>query len=109
MTYILYTNGVLEKDGFYIPLNEANSDYIEYLTWIAQGNTPESVDGRVYLAKKEQEILDREQARAEYQNMIDRLNQIQNISNPTNAQVIQAMKDEAQILERVLKALKRIS
>ena len=27
-----------------IPLNEANTDYQEYLEWVAEGNTPEDAD-----------------------------------------------------------------
>jgi len=34
------------QDGilFYIPFDEANNDYQEYLEWVAQGNTAEAVD-----------------------------------------------------------------
>ena len=31
-------------DNTYIPLNEENADYQEYLAWIAEGNTPEPAD-----------------------------------------------------------------
>ena len=27
-----------------IPFNEANTDYQEYLEWVAEGNTPEDAD-----------------------------------------------------------------
>lgn len=43
-----------------------------------------------------------------YQNMITRLEQIQTTSNPTNTQVIQAVKDEALYIERIMKAIKTI-
>lgn len=47
--------------------------------------------------------------RAEYQTMITRLNQIQIANNPTNAQIVQAIKDVALYEERILKAIKRLS
>jgi len=28
----------------WIPLNEANTDYQEYLEWLAEGNTPEEAE-----------------------------------------------------------------
>ena len=36
---------ILDKDlGIVIPKDELNRDYIEYLEWVAAGNTPEAAD-----------------------------------------------------------------
>jgi len=31
-------------DNTFIPINEANTDYQEYLAWLAEGNTPEEAE-----------------------------------------------------------------
>lgn len=49
-----------------------------------------------------------QQIKDEYQNMITRLEQIQSAINPTNTQIIQAIKDEALYIERVMKFMKNI-
>lgn len=113
MSYVLYTNGVLEKDGFYLPIDETNSDYLEYLTWVGLGNQPEERPASEYMTKLLQEEQLLSQIKVEYQNMLTRLQQIQNAGSIpfTQAgfnQVVQAVKDEALYIERVMKFLRRL-
>ena len=35
---------ILSSDGWVIPFDPDNTDYQEYLTWVAQGNTPLPAD-----------------------------------------------------------------
>ena len=39
------TDHILRKeDNAFIPFDEANTDYQEYLAWVAEGNTAEAAD-----------------------------------------------------------------
>ena len=41
----VYSNLILRKeDNAFIPFDEANTDYQEYLAWVAEGNTAEAAD-----------------------------------------------------------------
>ena len=37
-------NGNLLKKFLYIPTDPGNSDYLEYLKWVEEGNTPDPAD-----------------------------------------------------------------
>jgi hypothetical protein len=42
---IVSTSSILRKeDNAVIPFDEANTDYQDYLLWVAEGNTPEEAD-----------------------------------------------------------------
>jgi hypothetical protein len=42
--YKIISDEVIQRlsDGAFIPTDPLNSDYCDYLKWIAEGNTPES-------------------------------------------------------------------
>ena len=45
LTNEIDTKIILRKeDNAYIPFSEGNTDYQEYLKWVAEGNTPEAAD-----------------------------------------------------------------
>lgn len=111
--YILYSNGVLEGDGFNIPIDENNPDYLAYLDWVALGNTPVSMDGSVYLQKLTDDKANWQQIKAGYQTALNTLDGIINQPLPlvVNLTVIQTMvtaiQNEAKIQKQLLKFIAR--
>ena len=59
-------------------------------------------------AEELDEETNRQTIKEQYAAMLTRLNQIQTAANPTNAQTLQAIKDEALYIERIMKFLKSI-
>lgn len=55
-----------------------------------------------------QHRIDKQAVKNAYTIMITRLEQIQAATSPTNAQIVQAVKDEALYIERIIKLLKTI-
>jgi len=41
---VIDTNTIIRSDGATIPLDEANTDYQEYLAWVADGGVAEAAD-----------------------------------------------------------------
>ena len=39
---------ILLGEGVFIPKNTGNADYLEYLDWVAEGNTRDPADQTVY-------------------------------------------------------------
>lgn len=37
-------SAIIRDDGWNIPFDPENTDYQEYLEWVAEGNTPEEAD-----------------------------------------------------------------
>ena len=90
-----------------IPLDPANTDYQDFLKW-EQENGFLDLSDQPYTPP--QDDLDAAAARtdikAQYQNVVTRLQQIIGAVNPTNAQIVAAVQDMATIQLRVLKILK---
>ena len=42
--YKLAKVGVIRSDGAFIPKDNSNRDYIEFLRWVIEGNTPDPAD-----------------------------------------------------------------
>lgn len=103
--YIIYDNGKIEKDGFLISDNMLSTDQIDFATWIAAGNIPDRRPAADYLTPSNTNL---QQFKTEYQSTIDQLQQIENTTSPTNAQVIAAVKFLAKTIRLMLKLLARL-
>lgn len=63
-TYIIKSNGMIKRnDGSYIPIDNGNSDYIEYIKWIKAGNKPTIEQSEIYsLTDSEMKVKSRRDA-----------------------------------------------
>ncbi len=86
-----------------IPANDINEFYVDqqqFKNWIDSTITPEQTQKQQDTPIARQNIIDA------YNAAITDLETIQNTATPTNAQVIWAIKREAQILEYLLKLIR---
>lgn len=112
-------NAILNSENYFTPTQR--TEWENYLHAIQDVDTsgdiatfPQSPTEPVFplnstqLEERTRAITNREQVKTEYQNMIARLEQIQAAVNPTNAQIVQAVKDEALYIERIMKVIKSL-
>lgn len=102
--YTLYNDGTVEKDGFPISSNIFDPEHVAYLAWIEAGNTPIFKDASEY---KTVDTINRDAIKAEYLNTINTLQQIEDATSPTNAQVVAAVKFLARTVRLILKIFVR--
>jgi hypothetical protein len=111
MSYTLYSNGVLEKDGFYIPIGD-NQDYQDYLAWVALGNSPTPADASVYLAKLDDDKTNIAQVKNQYLTTLADLQTIIDAAAPAtqalfNTWAFNAIKTIARALRALAKFIVR--
>jgi hypothetical protein len=112
MTYTLYSNGILEKDGYYLPVDELNPDYQDYLAWLALGNSPTPADASIYLAKLDDDIANISQVRNNYVSTMADLQTIIDAAAPStqaafNTWAFNAIKTIARALRALAKFIVR--
>jgi len=75
------------SDGAFIPANEANTDYANYLEWVEEGNIPEAADVPPDPTYKELRA-------AEYPSIVDQLDKIYHTGIDGWKSDIQVVKDK---------------
>lgn len=97
--FTVHSGAILRSDGAWIPFDERNADYRDYLAWLADGNTPESPS--ITIPELVSKVLDEARTRrADFLRIADGLQL---------SAIVGQRAEEAQLIETIKQGLRDIT